>query len=103
MFIGIAVGTPYTIQDFGGSVGLGTLDLKTTIINVISWLLSLLGIVALVMIIVGGFTWMTAAGDEMQLELAKKRISNAVVGIVVILVAWALVSFVINTTINVTV
>ncbi len=97
-----ATGTPYSIQDIGGSVGLGTTDLKTTIVNIVAWALGVLAIVTVVMIIVGGFQWLTSAGSEERVELAKKTISSAVIGMILVLLAWAIVTFVVGTTVNVT-
>jgi hypothetical protein len=97
-----AQGTPYSIEDIGGTVGLGTADLKTTVINVISWVLGILALVAVVMIIIGGFQWLTAAGSEEKIEKAKKVISAAVIGLIIVLLAWAIVIFVAGTTKNVT-
>ncbi len=95
--------TAYTIaDDIGGSVGLGTADLKTTVINIISWVLGILALVAVVMIIIGGFQWLTAAGNEEKIEKAKKVISAAVIGLIIVLLAWAIVIFVAGTTKNVT-
>lgn len=84
-----------------GSLGLGTADLKATVINIINWVLGLLGIIAVIMILIGGFQWMTAAGNEEKVEKAKKIISAAIVGLIIILLAWAIVNFVIGTTSNV--
>jgi hypothetical protein len=98
----MASATPYSIEDIGSSVGLGTADLKTTVINVISWVLGILALVAVVMIIFGGVMWMTAAGSEENIEKAKKIISAAVIGLIVVLLAWAIVIFVAGTTSNVT-
>ena len=53
------------------------------------------------MILIGGFQWMTAAGNEEKVEKAKKIISAAIVGLIIILLAWAIVNFVIGTTSNV--
>lgn len=98
-----ALATAYTISDdVGGSVGLGTADLKTTVINIISWVLGILALVAVVMIIIGGFQWLTAAGNEEKIEKAKKVISAAVIGLIIVLLAWAIVIFVAGTTKNVT-
>jgi hypothetical protein len=44
---------------------------------------------------------MVSGGDEDALARAKQTVSNALIGIVVILLAWALVSFVTKTTLNV--
>jgi TRAP-type C4-dicarboxylate transport system permease small subunit len=83
-------------------VGLGTADLKDTVLNVIRLVLGLMTLVAVVLIIYGGFTWLTAAGNEENVEKAKKIISAAVIGLIIILLAWAIVIFVAKTTANVT-
>src|SRR3989338_10197628 len=97
-----ALATTFTVENIGGSVGLGTADLKTTVINIIQWVLGILALVAVIMIIIAGFQWMTAAGNEEKVEKAKKVISAAVIGLIIVLLAWAIVIFVANTTANVT-
>ncbi len=92
--------TSYSIEPV--EVGLGTADLKETVINIIQWVLGILALVAVVMIIIGGFQWMTAAGNEERIEKAKKVISAAVIGLIIVLLAWAIVIFVAGTTANVT-
>ena len=92
----------FTVENVGGSVGLGTADLKDTVINIIQWVLGILSLVAVVMIIFGGFTWMTAGGAEDKVDQAKRIITAAVIGLIIILLAWAIVIFVANTTANVT-
>lgn len=99
----IVSATPFTIDDYGGQVGLGTADLKTTFVNVLAWLLGILSLLAVVFIIVGGLQWMVSAGDEERIEHAKKTISSAVIGMVIVIMSWAIVIFVANTTRNVTV
>jgi type IV secretory pathway VirB2 component (pilin) len=94
--------TSYSIEDIGGSIGLGTSDLKQTVINVIQWVLGIMALVAVVFIIIGGVTWMTAGGNEEKVEKAKKIISAAVIGLIIVLLAWAIVIFVAGTTANVT-
>ena len=94
--------TPFSVENIGGSVGLGTADLKATITNIISWILGIVSLVAVVMIIIGGLQWMTSAGNEEKVEKAKKTISSAVVGIVIVILAWAIVIFTAGTTRNVT-
>lgn len=93
----LAGATPFTIFDYGGTIGFGTADLKTTIINLISTALGLLSLVAVVMIIVGGIRWLTSGGNEEQVELAKKTISAALIGMVIVLLAWAIVTYVVGT------
>ncbi|MFH1170965.1 MAG: pilin [bacterium] len=101
VFVIPAVTYAVSFENPATSIGLGTSDLKATVINVINWVLGLLGIIAVIMILVGGFQWMTAAGNEEKVEKAKKIISAAIVGLIIILLAWAIVNFVIGTTSNV--
>ena len=61
---------------------------------IIRTVLSLIGIVMVVLIIYGGFLWMTAAGDEKKVDKAKKILSNAVIGLVIVLAAYSIAWFV---------
>jgi len=80
----------------GATLDLGTADLYTTVLNIIRWFLGFLGLIAVVFVLYGGFTWLTAAGNEERISKAKKIISAAVVGLIIVLLAWAIVSFVVN-------
>ncbi|MFA5070291.1 MAG: hypothetical protein WC528_03335 [Patescibacteria group bacterium] len=95
--------TPLSIENIGGTLGLGTADLKASVINILQWILGLLGLIAVVILVIAGFMWMTAAGNEDKIDKAKKMISGAVIGIIIILLAWAIIIFVVNTTRDVTV
>lgn len=75
---------------------LGNKDLRTTIANIINVALSLLGVVAVVIILIGGFKWMTAGGSEDKVEEAKKMIFQGIIGLAIILSAWAIAIFVLN-------
>jgi len=89
-------------QGFGSTFNLGTTDLKQTVINIVNYVLGLLGLIAVIIIIYAGVLWLTAAGNEERVDKAKKILSAAVSGLIVILLAWAIVIFVVNTTRNVT-
>lgn len=92
----------FSIESVGSSIGLGNADLKTTVLNIIRLLLGLMTLIAVSLIIYGGFVWLTAAGNEENVEKAKRIISAAVIGLIIILLAWAIVIFVARTTANVT-
>ncbi len=92
-----------TIENVGGSLGLGSADLKQTVLNIVTFVLGLLGLIAVIMILYGGFIWLTAGGNEDKIGSAKKVISAAVIGLIVILLSWAIVNFVVKSTINVTI
>src|SRR3989338_1559854 len=98
----VAVAQINTSGNLGTTFGLGTANLQSTVIRIIQWVLGLLGLIAVVMILIGGFQWMTAGGNEEKVASAKKIISAAVIGFVVVLLAWAIVIFVVQTTSNVT-
>ncbi|MDP2789685.1 MAG: Ig-like domain-containing protein [bacterium] len=83
-----------TIENVGGSLGLGNADLKQTIINILKWALGLLGLVAVMVMLYGGFLWLTSGGDEKKIEKAKRTLINGVIGLVIILVSWAIVLFI---------
>lgn len=79
----------------GGTVGSG--ELRTTIVDVINVLLTFVGIIAVILFIWAGFLMMTAAGNDEQVEKGKKTMIWAAIGIIVILFAWVLVDFIIDT------
>ncbi|MBU0597895.1 pilin [Patescibacteria group bacterium] len=70
---------------------------KDITIQTIQWALGFLGLVAVVLILYGGITWMTSAGNEEKVKKAKDILKMAVIGMIVVLLAWALVTFVFTT------
>lgn len=95
-----AFAAPITESDlglsYGADTGLGSSDVRSTVAQIIRVAMGLLGIVAVVIILVGGFKWMTAGGNEEQVGEAKKWIFSGVIGLVIILSAYALASFIIT-------
>lgn len=83
-------------MNYGTYTGLGTKDVRETVARIINVALGLLGIVAVVIILIGGFEWMTAGGNEEKTGEAKKRILAGVIGLAIILAAYAIAQFVIN-------
>ena len=75
---------------------LGEQDLKTSINAVINVALGFLGILATVIILLGGFKWMTSQGNSDKVEEAKNLIKNGIIGLVIIFSAFAISSFVIS-------
>lgn len=82
---------------YGGTAPTGTdLDPAVVVGNVINALLGILGVVFLILVIYAGILWMTAAGNEKQVEKAKDILINGVVGLVIILAAYTITYFVIE-------
>ncbi len=75
-------------------LGLPSTDIRQIVANIIRIALGLVGIVLIVIIMYGGFLWMTAGGNEEQIGKAKKILVNAIIGLIIILSAYAIVLFV---------
>ncbi|MCX6778947.1 MAG: pilin [Candidatus Magasanikbacteria bacterium] len=88
---------------YGTYTGLGTKDVRQTIGTIIKTAMGLLGIVAVVIILIGGFEWMTAGGNEEKTKDAKKRIMYGVIGLAIILTAYAIAQFIVTSLVNATV
>ena len=71
-------------------------DPREAAVNLVRLLMTFLGIIAVVIILLGGFKWMTAAGNEDKVAEAKKIISAGIIGLVIILSAFLIVNFVIT-------
>lgn len=71
-------------------------SVENIIATVIQTLISFLGIIFLLLIIYGGYNWMTASGDNAKVELAKNTITRAAIGLIVVIGAYAISFFVIN-------
>lgn len=89
-------------QNSYANIGLSDTDPRDVVANVIKVVLGFLGTIAVVLIIVAGFQWMTAAGSEDKIAKAKKIMTAAVIGLVIVLMAYALSTFVINAIIGAT-
>jgi hypothetical protein len=68
-------------------------QLYTKVINIV---LAIAGSVVVIFLIIGGFQYLTAAGNEEQIEKGKKTLVNSVIGLVIIIMAFAIVRIVSN-------
>lgn len=64
--------------------------------NIIEVLLIAAGIVAVIMIIIGGIRYVTSAGDQNSVKAAKDTVLYSVIGLVITILAYAIVKFVID-------
>lgn len=82
------------IAIFGGSSEFSTgssTRLKTVAENVLTALLSGLGIIAIISLVFGGQQYLTSFGDEKKIEVAKKTVTYAIIGIIIALAALVIV------------
>ncbi len=95
---GECIADTFGLNPVGNQVAgkLGNQDLRETAANLINVLLGLLGLIAVVIVLAGGFKWMTSGGNEEKTGEAKKMIGAGVIGLAIILSAWAISLFVIN-------
>lgn len=71
-------------------------DLPTIIGRIINIFLSFMGIVLLGLMVYAGFLWMTAGGEAEKVNQAKKTMMNAVIGLIIIVSAFAITNFIIR-------
>ena len=84
------------------STGLGNADPREIAAAVIRVMLGFLGIIAVLIILYAGFLWMTAAGNEDKITQAKGMMSAGVIGLIIILAAFGIATFVMNALVNAT-
>ena len=82
--------------NYGTYTGLGTKDIREGVMAVVNVLLGFLGVIAIIIVLYGGFTWMTAAGNEEKVAQAKKIITAGIIGLVIIFISFAIANFVIS-------
>ncbi len=71
-------------------------DIRVTVMEIINVVLQLLSVIFVVLIIISGYQWMTAGGNEEQIKKAKKNLTNAVIGLVIILASWGISYFILT-------
>lgn len=84
------------VPDSAANLEIGNASPEDMVVSIINWILGILALIAVVMILVGGFKWMTAGGNEEKTEGAKKLLIAALIGLVIILAAWGISVYVIN-------
>ncbi len=68
--------------------------------RIISWLLYFAGVVAVFMAIIGGYQVMTAAGNATQASNGRKTLTNAIIGLVIIILSYVIIQAVIRFVVN---
>jgi hypothetical protein len=82
---------------FGCTAGAtGSSNVLCILRAVLMFILSIAFIVAVIFLVIGGFRYITSQGNEEGIEKAKGTITNAIIGIVVIVLAWIILTIVLN-------
>lgn len=82
------------IATVGGYQVNGDIKLESTLSTVIRGILSALGIIFLILIIYSGLMWMTAGGNETKAGKAQNIITQAIIGLIIVVAAYAISYFV---------
>ena len=75
----------------------GNSDLASVLSTITNVLMFLVGAVSVIMLIIGGFRYVVSQGDQSQVTSAKNTILYAVIGLVVAIMGYTVISFVIST------
>jgi heme/copper-type cytochrome/quinol oxidase subunit 2 len=89
-------GAQFTTPDPGGTGLPGDTSITGFILRIINIALAIAGLVAVLFLIIGGFRYITAGGNEESGESARKIITNAIIGIVVIILSFVIVRVISN-------
>jgi type IV secretion system pilin len=78
-----------------GEATKGETSLREIVLTMINFFLTFLGIVAVIMVIYAGVTYVTSAGEDEKMQSAKKTIMYAAIGLIIVLISYAIVGMII--------
>ncbi|PIR95104.1 hypothetical protein COT95_00495 [Candidatus Falkowbacteria bacterium CG10_big_fil_rev_8_21_14_0_10_37_6] len=93
--LGNAIDRVDTVAGTEGA-GLENKDINEVVSTVIVAIFALLGVIFLVLMIYAGFLWMTARGNDEQVSRAQKILQQSVIGLIIIVGAYAITYFVLS-------
>ncbi len=70
--------------------------IQEVLLNILRWLLQIVGIIALISFIISGIQYFTAAGDETKAESAKRNLTYSIIGAIVIFASFVIVQAIQN-------
>lgn len=95
----------YALQT-GERGGLGDPDnqkpFQEVVADILKGLFGFLGVIMLLLIMYGGFLWMTARGNDDQIGKAKKVLSNSIIGLFIVIIGYSLTIFIFDVIIDAT-
>jgi len=84
------------LNQFQTQTGLGNQDLATTIGRIVQIVIGFLGLIAVIIIVIGGFMWMTSGGAQDKIDKAKALIKAGVIGMIIIVLSFAAATFIMS-------
>ena len=95
-FAAVTTDTQQGVTNVQTNTNVGNTDLTTLLGNIINIMLGIIGVAAVIMLIIGGFRYVFSQGNEKAVSGAKDTILYSIIGIVVALLAFAIVNFVLG-------
>jgi len=84
------------LDQVGEEIHVGDQDIRVTILKIINVVLGFLGLLAVIITLYGGFVYMTSAGNQEKVLQARRILINGLIGVVIIMFSYTIVSFIIN-------
>ena len=85
----------YGLDEAAGAAGLSRRsDIKILIGDILSTVIAFIGVIFLILTIYGGFLWMTSGGDSEKAKKGAGFIKSGVIGVIIIMSAYAITKFV---------
>ncbi|PIZ92708.1 MAG: hypothetical protein COX82_04205, partial [Candidatus Magasanikbacteria bacterium CG_4_10_14_0_2_um_filter_41_10] len=100
LFFSIVPNTVHAQTDFGlqnvqdQGIALSSQPLDITIVKVIRAVLGFLGLIAVIIVLYGGYVYMTSNGNEDKVSQAKMILRNALIGLTIVFFSFAIVQFI---------
>jgi len=77
-------------------ISYGDNSVRGVLFMLVELLLTVVGIIAIFFIVYGGFQYITSGGNEEVAEAGKKTLTNAIIGLVIVILSYTIVTVVIN-------
>ena len=72
----------------------GITDIPVAVGTIVGAILAFVGVIFFILMVYGGFTWMLARGNEQEVAKAKDMIFSAVIGLIIVLAAYAITAYI---------
>jgi hypothetical protein len=82
--------TTYFVDLEGGNT------FKNLFLFIIESILGIVGILAILFIVIGGYQYITSGGSDEQAEIGKKTLTNAIIGLIIVILSYSIVLVIIN-------
>ncbi len=99
--LALALAAPSFLKEIGAILGWGAVDgspadsaksITEILTGILNFLLSVIGIIGIIMVVIGGLMYLTAAGDEDRIKTGKSIVKYSLIGIIVALAALVIIS-----------